>query len=329
MTYQVFKGLSLALKGVEEDEAGELAAIASRIEADFKHYMLKTNTVPGFIYMEQPNRVEYMLHTDDTNTGIHYRLLPMTRSMISELLTPEQAEAHYQIIKEKLDCPDGVRLMNRPANYTGGVSTHFKRAEQAANFGREIGLQYVHAHIRFVEAMAKLGKEEDAWSGLAKINPIGIQEVVPNAERRQSNAYFSSSDGKFNTRYAAQARFDELKAGTVPVKGGWRIYSSGPGIYMNQLISNCLGIRSEADVLIIDPVLPKRLSGMKFQFAFDEYPVTYTYYFNQKEPHVTVNGAVVRTEAVNNRYRQGGFRILQSDIASHLTKNGNVIDIYL
>lgn len=44
--------------------------------------------------------------------------------------------------------PDGVRLMNRPAQYDGGVSTHFKRAEHAANFGREVGLQYVHAHIR-------------------------------------------------------------------------------------------------------------------------------------------------------------------------------------
>ena len=90
----------------------------------------------------------------------------MTRSMISELLTPEQAEAHYQLIQEKFYCPDGVRLMNRPANYVGGVSTHFQRAEQAANFGREVGLQYVHAHIRYVEAMAKLGKAEDVWNGL-------------------------------------------------------------------------------------------------------------------------------------------------------------------
>lgn len=75
-----------------------------------------------------------MVHPSDTETGIQYRLLPMTRSMISELLTPEQVEAHYDVIQDKLFCPDGVRLMNRPAQYVGGVSTHFKRAEQAANF---------------------------------------------------------------------------------------------------------------------------------------------------------------------------------------------------
>ena len=36
--------------------------------------------------------------------------------------------------------------------YTGGTSRIFKRAESAANFGREVGLQYVHAHIRYIEA---------------------------------------------------------------------------------------------------------------------------------------------------------------------------------
>ena len=45
--------------------------------------------------MENPEQAKLMLHPTDTETGIQYRLLPMTRSMIGELLTPEQAEAHY------------------------------------------------------------------------------------------------------------------------------------------------------------------------------------------------------------------------------------------
>ena len=84
----------------------------------------------------------------------------MTRSMLAELLTPEQVSHHLEIIEKELTFPDGVRLMNKPANYRGGVSTNFKRAEQAANFGREIGLQYVHAHIRYTEAMAKIGQRD-------------------------------------------------------------------------------------------------------------------------------------------------------------------------
>lgn len=329
LTYQVLQQLSRAIAEVDENESAELIALATGIEADFNRYILQSEVIPGFVYMEQPGKVELMLHPEDTKTGIQYRLLPMTRSMISELFTPEQAEKHYHIIKEKLYCPDGVRLMDRPAKYAGGVSTHFKRAEQAANFGREIGLQYVHAHIRFVEAMAKLGKADEVWKGLSIINPIGLKEVVPNAEYRQSNTYFSSSDGKFNTRYQAQEQFDQLREGTVPVKGGWRIYSSGPGIYMNQLITNCLGIRQLERGLVIDPVLPQRLDGLRFDFAFMGRPVTFVYHFNQEEKRVVINGYVASAEPVANRYRQGGFYIHEQELIERLTNESNHIEIYL
>lgn len=329
LTYQVIRQMSHVLAEVDASEAAELQALASGIEADFNRYMLQTEVIPGFVYMEQPGTAELMLHPKDTKTGIHYRLLPMTRSMISELLTPEQAEAHYQIIKAKLYFPDGVRLMDRPAKYAGGLSTHFKRAEQGANFGREIGLQYVHAHIRFVEAMAKLGKVEEVWNGLAMINPIKIHEVVPNAERRQSNAYFSSSDGKFNTRYEAQEQFNKLREGTVPVKGGWRIYSSGPGIYMNQLISNCLGLRQEGGGLVIDPVLPLKFDGLKFDYKYMEQDIKFIYRLAQDSNRVVINGHVTEVEQVANRYRLGGYFISKQELVRRLNNHSNIIEIFM
>ncbi|ALC91404.1 cellobiose phosphorylase [Bacillus sp. FJAT-18017] len=330
LTYQVLNHLSSVLESANVKEAAELKQLASGIEADFNKYILQTDVIPGFVYMEHPEKAELMLHPNDTKTGINYRLLPMTRSMISELFTPEQAERHYQLIKDKLFCPDGVRLMNRPANYVGGVSVNFKRAEQAANFGREIGLQYVHAHIRFIEAMAKLGKVDEVWNGLQVINPIGIKEVVPNADIRQSNTYFSSSDGKFKSRYEAQERFDELRLGTVPVKGGWRIYSSGPGIYMNQLISNCLGIRFQDTDLIIDPILPEQFNGLHFDFEILDVPVTFVYHSDSKgRKNVVVNGNRLDAEIVSNRYREGGLRINRSQLAEILNKADNVIEVFL
>ncbi|MBC8831682.1 hypothetical protein IAI13_35780, partial [Escherichia coli] len=72
----------------------------------------------------------------DKDTNIKYRLIPLTRSVISELVDKKQASRNFEIIGEHLLHPDGVRLMSEPAHYAGGVSTHFKRAEQAANFGR-------------------------------------------------------------------------------------------------------------------------------------------------------------------------------------------------
>lgn len=328
LTFQTIRNLATSLQSVNPKESGELMNLAEGIEKDFKTYMLNTGVIPGFLYFEDPENPENMVHPSDQKTGINYRLLPMTRGMISELLTPEEAASHEALIKEHFYCPDGVRLMNRPANYDGGVSKHFKRAEQASNFGREIGLQYVHAHIRFVEAMAKMGRKEEVWKGLETINPIGITKVVSNAQKRQSNAYFSSSDGNFKTRYEAQERFNELRTGQVSVKGGWRIYSSGPGIYMNQLISNGLGIRQQADYLEIDPVLPSSLDGLECSFDVYGKPVTIRYHLTNQEGALTVNGKEVVYESLLNRYRQGGVKIAKEDLNEVLTDGQNLIEIW-
>jgi 1,2-beta-oligoglucan phosphorylase len=330
LTYQVVVKLSAVLEGSLEEEAKEFSALAKGIKQDFNKYILQDDVIPGFVYMEESGKPEFIVHPNDTKTGIHYRLLPMNRSIISELFTPEQAASHYELVKEHLYCPDGVRLMNRPAKYEGGVSTHFKRAEQAANFGREVGLQYVHAHIRYVEAMAKLGYTDEVWKGLEIINPVGLKDVVPNAERRQSNSYFSSSDGKFNTRYEAQEHFAELRDGSIPVKGGWRIYSSGPGIYMNQLISNALGIRQEGEDLVIDPVLPENFDGLVFDFMFNHRQVTFNYHFGNSDTwRVEMNGRAAAVTTISNRYRQGGMKIAKQELEKMFNEDSNIIDIYL
>ncbi|KWX88020.1 cellobiose phosphorylase, partial [Paenibacillus riograndensis] len=328
--YQTVLGLSNVAEHVDAAWSGELLTLAEGIKGDFNRYMLGTDVIPGFLYFEDPADAKLLLHPEDKETGIQYRLLPMTRSMIGELLTPEQMEEHYKLIQEQFLCPDGVRLMNHPAQYAGGVSLHFKRAEQAANFGREIGLQYVHAHIRFVEAMAKTGKRDQVWKGLAVINPIGIRDAVPNAELRQSNAYFSSSDGKFANRYEAQERFAGLRDGSVPVKGGWRIYSSGPGIYMNQLISNVLGIREDGGDLIIDPVLPDELDGTRLDFDYAGAPAAFVYHCSQGVlSHVKVNGQEVQAERLNNPYRLSGLRIKRAEFDRLRRAGGTVVDNYM
>ncbi|WP_150268333.1 GH36-type glycosyl hydrolase domain-containing protein [Paenibacillus tepidiphilus] len=330
LTYQAVLGLGHELHEADAAWAEELNGIAEGIRSDFNRYLLGTDVIPGFLYFEDPAQPRLMLHPEDEETGIQYRLLPMTRSMIAELLTPQQMEAHYRLIQEQFLCPDGVRLMNHPAQYAGGVSMHFKRAEQAANFGREIGLQYVHAHIRFVEAMAKTGKREQVWNGLLTINPIGIREAVPNAELRQSNAYFSSSDGKFATRYEADRRFGELREGKVPVKGGWRIYSSGPGIYMNQLISNVLGIREAGGDLILDPVLPEEMDGVQFHFEYGGLPVVFIYHAGGDHLRtVKVNGEEPPAQRLSNPYRMGGLQIARTDIDRLRTAELLTIDIYM
>ncbi|MBU9672698.1 cellobiose phosphorylase [Planococcus sp. CP5-4] len=329
LTYEALRKIAKAIMKTDGPQADKVQALADGVKRDFNHYLLKTDVVPGFVYMEDLESIEPMIHPDDQKTGIQYRLLPMQQGIISELFTKEQARHHHLLIKEHLSFPDGVHLMNRPADYQGGASRNFKRAEQAANFGREVGLQYVHAHIRYVEAVAKLGLTDEAWDGLAVINPIAIQDAVPNAEIRQSNAYFSSSDGKFDTRYEAQENFEQLKDGAVQVKGGWRIYSSGPGIYMNQLISNTLGIRQHQGDMVIDPVLPERLDGLQFHYSWNGFPVTFTYRLKTNKREIVFNGRKVQTEELENQYRTGGLIVSRIQLDALLEKTDNHIEVHL
>ena len=175
LAYQAINQLGEMIVDKESEYAAELIEMAAAIKKDFNELLIKDDVIAGFAYCEDENNIDYMLHPEDKKTGINYRLLPMTRSIISELVDEEQAKKNVELIEEHLMCPDGVRLMNHPATYKGGVIEFFQRAEQASNVGREIGLQYVHAHIRFIEAMAKLGRENDAWKAVYTINPINIK----------------------------------------------------------------------------------------------------------------------------------------------------------
>lgn len=336
LTYQVFVKASKLFKSGADFEIGcEFGILAKQIYRDYNHYVIQNGTVAGFVLFNDENtHAEPLLHPSDTRTGIKYRLLPMTRGIISELFTYDQAIHHYDLIKENLYYSDGVRLMNQPATYAGGVNSIFKRAELASNVGREVGLQYVHAHIRFIEAMAKLGKADEVWQALAQINPILIDDVVKNAAKRQSNCYFSSSDADFATRYQAQEQWDKLKDASVMVRGGWRIYSSGPGIYINQLISNCLGIRLRSQQIELDPVICYSMDGLEFDYSYEKYNLKFIYHVKQHEfaPKKVVinNHELTEFRRIDNPYRGGGIIINKAIVVQHLkTTEINSIDIYL
>jgi cellobiose phosphorylase len=212
---------------------------------------------------------ELLLHPSDTRTGLRYSLLPMKRSIIAGLFTKEQAQHHLRLIREYLLFPDGARLMDRPVAYHGGLEEVFRRAESSSFFGREIGLMYVHAHLRYGEAMAALGEADAVWNALRVANPITVTEQLAHASPRQRNTYFSSSDAAFLDRYRASAEWPRVKAGEIAVDGGWRIYSSGPGLYTNLLLSLALGIRRRFGERTIAPLLPRSLEPVAVEMVID------------------------------------------------------------
>ena len=101
-----------------------------------------------------------------------------------------------------------------------------------------------------------LGEAEALWEALAAgESDRGHRRALPNASPRQRNAYFSSSDAAFPDRTSASADWGRVRDGGVAVDGGWRIYSSGPGLYVNLLLCHALGLRRRFGTRG-EPVLP-------------------------------------------------------------------------
>jgi cellobiose phosphorylase len=248
----------------EGERSAELSDLAARMRSDFNRHLIRDGVVAGYgLFDPSHEGVELLLHPSDTRTGLSYSLIPMTQAIIGGLFTHDQARHHLTVIQERLLLPDGAHLMDRPVAYSGGPEKLFRRAESAAFFGREIGLMYVHAHLRYCEALAKHGEAEKMWDGLALVNPISVTGRLPNASLRQRNTYFSSSDAAFLDRYAASAEWGRVRAGTVAVDGGWRIYSSGPGLFTRAIVELMLGRRRHFGERTRSPVMAAVLTGSK------------------------------------------------------------------
>ncbi len=314
LLFEALTNLSKQIESKDYEFAKEIKEYTCNLKADYFKYMVENDICAGFI-IKEGSKITKLLHPTDNTTGIEYRLLPINRGIISELFDKEQIEKGIDIIDTKLKCNDGIRLMDKPANYDCGYNTLFQRAEQASTVGREVGLQYVHAHIRYAEAMAKLGKEDRVLFSLNQIQPFDNNKFVKNTMLKQRNAYFSSSEGNFKNRYQFQENFDMLKDGIVEIKTGWRIYSSGPGIYLNQLIRNAFGIKVDVNTLQIDPVLPADFTNTIINYiAFGK--IIKFKYNKSKQKSIVVNGEEINSICSTNEYKACEYVISKETITN-------------
>lgn len=309
-----------------------LRAQASQVLFDFQRLLVVDAQVVGYASFERPNEVGYLLHKRDARTGIHFSALPMIHAIIDELFTKDQAAAHVSMIREHLWGPDGLRLFDRPLRYSGGLQKLFQRGESASYFGREIGLMYMHAHLRFAEALAHLGRADEFFEALRLAHPIGINALVESAARRQSNCYFSSSDARFDDREQALREYSRIGTGEVALEGGWRVYSSGAGIAFRLIVQSLLGLRQEHDRLVVDPVIPASLDGMCASLQLYGFDCDVHYRIGDRgygATRVSVNDRDMALAALPNRYRIGAASVGASALRALLGPRRNRIEIDL
>ena len=243
------------------ETAARARGLAAHATADLRAHFLPGGTLCGYgVRTTTPGiGFEPLIHPADRRTGLRYSLLPMVHAIAWDTLTPDEARHHLDLVARHLTGPDGARLFDRPVDYRGGPTTLFQRAEAAAYFGREVGIMYMHAHIRYAEALARVGDGPGLLRALARTVPIRPADLTPSAAPRQGNTYASSSDADFPDRYAAGAGYDGALAGTVPLEAGWRVYSSGPGLVLEVLTQRLIGVRHAGAYLHLDPVVDPAL----------------------------------------------------------------------
>jgi 1,2-beta-oligoglucan phosphorylase len=331
--YQTLLTLARALRVIgRSQEATQFESQAEAVRRDFQRMLVVDGVLTGYALFEQGG-VRHLLHPSDTTTGVHYSSLAMIHAILEDLLTPQQARSHLQLIDAHLRGPDGVRLFDRPMPYHGGPMRLFQRAESATFFGREIGLMYMHAHLRYAQALAHVGEADRFFHALCQANPIGISAIVPRATLRQANCYYSSSDAAFADRYEASAEYQRVAEGRIDLDGGWRVYSSGAGIALGLIVRRFLGLSPDATALSVDPVIPSALDGLRVMTTLLGRPVEVTYSVGTRGYGVSaieLNGRKLAFEREHNPYRESAARVPIKEVTDALqAKKKNRLEIGL
>ncbi|MEO8518562.1 MAG: cellobiose phosphorylase [Dermatophilaceae bacterium] len=317
--------------------AGECASLCERVaeqtELAIQTQLMKDGVLAGYGLFDDEGGIEHLVHPSDHRTGLRYGLLQIIHAISGDLLNPAEAREHLDVIQEHLLGPDGARLFDHPARYHGGPMEIFQRAEASTFFGREIGIMYTHAHLRYAEALARHGDTEQLLEALDLACPIGVTDRVPNARPRQSTCYYSSSDAAFADRYEAAEHYGDVMAGTVALEGGWRVYSSGPGIFLRLVVESLLGVRRRGEVLEIDPVLAPDLDGLQARVPLDGTQVDLTFKVGPRgvgPTGVSLNGVALATTPLANPYRPAGVAVDMALVTAGLSAAGrNHLEIAL
>lgn len=333
MNYQAFKLFEKVYRLIGlTDKAIALGEINTKIKTDFNKYLVSDGVVAGYGHFENDNTFTLLLHPSDRKTCVNYSILPMNRGILCRIFDSKHALNHQNIITKHLLGPDGARLMDKPLRYSGGLQKIFQRAESSTFFGREIGLMYTHEHIRYAETLALTGKADELILALLQTIPINYSNIVIQGDIRQSNCYYSSSDVLFKNRYEADNLYPEVIKGNINLHGGWRVYSSGPGIFIGIIINRLLGFRFSNEFVVIDPVIPKEFNGLKVNFKFNNIPFNVAYHVTKStfSPHsLKVNHLEPPFTYEENPYRKGGVMIERKIFFELLNDKENLIEVYL
>jgi len=99
------------------------------------------------------------------------------------------------------------------------------------------------------------------------------------------------------------------------------VYSSGAGILFGLVVRHLFGLRLEADALLVDPVLPAALDGMRLGATLLGHELEIVYRVRGAGCGVRsleLDGRPLAFEVEPNPYRRGAARVSLLDVAAAL-----------
>lgn len=120
---------------------------------------------------------------------------------------------------------------------------------------RENGGQYTHAATWVVLALAKLGRNEDAWKCFSMLNPVNHALNRSSSETYRVEPYVVTADVYGENAYAG--------------RGGWSWYTGSAGLLYRAAVEGILGITRHGGKLHIEPSLPDAWDGYSVKVTID------------------------------------------------------------
>lgn len=119
---------------------------------------------------------------------------------------------------------------------------------------RENGGQYTHAAVWLAIATAMIGDYKMAYTLFSMLNPINVTLDKRNAIRYEKEPFCMIADISLSPPYTG--------------RGGWSWYTGSAGWMYQGLVKWFLGLRKEADELIIDPSTPECFGDYTMQYKY-------------------------------------------------------------
>ncbi len=154
--------------------------------------------------------------------------------------------------RELIRPQDGIALLfTPPFDHTGLDPGYIKGYPPGI---RENGGQYTHAALWSVMALAALARGDEATQLFSLLNPINHARNRAGVQRYKVEPYVVAADIYSNPRHVG--------------RGGWSWYSGSAGWMQRAGIESILGLRSQGEMLHLDPCIPKSWSGFAMTIRY-------------------------------------------------------------